>query len=341
MLQKHQDLLKVLLDIIRARYANDVSIMIVYGSSINGTSNEKSDLDMLYIPKTNRGYDFARTFILDGVGYDLWRTDWKCLERFANYEDMRVSVLTGSQLVYHSSYEDKQRYEVLKNVAISIESGLLTKDLLEKAKCHLSKATQYYGELCLKSNLAIAGQILMELCNVVCLVNHTYLHFGTKRIIEELSELDKLPTGFISAYKNVIEQPSAINENCATLLKMAKLFLEELEKELFPLKSNIAGIYEELFSHWNKIRVSCAKGDALNAFMAATSLQSDLDAIQKSLGVEINALRFFDKFDSKNLLGFVTEADKAETAFVDLLHSEEIPITRYENIEQLKQALEQ
>ena len=339
MLMKHQELLDTLLDTIKAKYANDISIMIIYGSCVNGTFREKSDLDMIYIPKTDKGWKLARTFILDGVGYDVWGTDWERLEQFANFEDMKVSVLADSKLVFYATDDDKQRYESLKNKAVSIANGPLTKDLLKKARRHLNTATQYYGELCLEFNLAAAGGILMELCDTVCLLNHTYLRFGMKRIIEELSMLGKLPEGFISALEDVVRQPNT-KENYVGLLKTTERLLNELENELSPPAYDIAGLYEEISSTWNKICISCAEDDATKAFIDATSLQRTLDSVQKEdLDIFIEELRFFDSFDSTNLQELSIKADKAEVAFVKLLQSKDIPIVSYTSIEQLKQAL--
>ena len=337
---KHKELLDMLLDIITAKYADDISIMIIYGSCANGTCYEKSDLDMLYVPKTDKGRELARTFILDGVGYDVWGTDWNCLERFSNFEDMRVSVLADSQLVLCASEDDRQKYETLKNKALSIAGGPLTKELLKKARARLNTATQYYGELVLKPDLTAVGGILMELCNTVCLLNHTYLRFGTKRIVDELSALEKLPLGFMPIFKSVAEHPNTAKENCAKLLIITEQLLCNLETELSPPAYDIIGLYEEISSHWNKIRTSCSQGDALSAFMAATSLQHILNLVQKEdFGATIEELHFFDAFDSKNLLEFSHKADKAEAAFIELLRSKNIPIVSYANMEQLKQAL--
>ena len=99
----HRELLDTILDVIREKYADDISLMLIYGSCVNGTTHGKSDLDLLFIPSTERGMGLARTFILDGIGFDLWGTDWALLERFASFDDMRVSVLAESRLVYAAS----------------------------------------------------------------------------------------------------------------------------------------------------------------------------------------------------------------------------------------------
>ena len=56
-----------------------------------------------------------------------------------------------------------------------------------------------------EESFVAVGGILMGLCNTVCLLNHTYLHYGSKQVIKELSALEKLPTNFVSIYTAVIE----------------------------------------------------------------------------------------------------------------------------------------
>lgn len=359
MLEKHQDLLDMLLEIIRTRYADDISIMIIYGSCVNGSYNEKSDLDMFFIPKTKRGRNLSKTFILDGIGYDLWGADWGTLERFANYDDMKVSVIAGSQLVYCASEPDRQRYETLKQKAKSVESGTLTRDLYGKAEEHLAKAAVLYAAFCKKQDLAEVGGILVGVCNTVCLLNHTYLHFGSKQTARELAALDKLPVDFISAYTAVVEDIADAKQNCALLIETTGQFLQcmnselpaarkhplrkiagrvsqSIKKKAAPSTPDLFGLYEEISSHWNKIRLSCAKEDALYAFLSAASLQHTLNDVQKGLGISVPPLCFIDKFDAHNLQKFVLEANKAEDAFLELLRGRGISIAYYDKLDQLR-----
>lgn len=353
MQKKHQDLLDMLLDIVKTKYANDISIMMIYGSCANGTSNETSDLDMIFIPKTKRGRHFSKTFILEGIGYDLWGANWKTLKKFANFDDMKVSVVADSQLVYYASEADKQKYEALVNKAKTIAGGPLTRNLRRKAKMRLNKAKQYCDDFD-EMGLVAAGGILMEVCNVVCLLNHTYLRFGSKRVIEELLALDRLPADFMSKFRSVIEQTGEAKERCAALIDLTERFLHGKNRKIPSAKNRIAswkkktkktsaasdfsGLYEEISSHWNKIRASCASGDVMYAFFSAASLQQTLDSVQKSLGVMVPEICFIDKFDARNLQAIALAANNAEVAFVNLLQSKGVSITRYDTLAQLRQS---
>lgn len=57
---------------VKTEYADDISLVLIYGSYINGTAHSKSDVDCYYIPKTERGYHLAADFIIDSVGYDIF-----------------------------------------------------------------------------------------------------------------------------------------------------------------------------------------------------------------------------------------------------------------------------
>ena len=339
----HEELLNAILDVIKAEYPQDIGIMMIYGSYVNGTANETSDLDMIYVPKTERGRRLARTFMLAGSGNDLWGTDWERLERYASFDDMKVSVLTDSRLVYYDTEEDKQRYEALKKRAQDIENGPLTPDLVEKAEGHLATAKQYYGALCLGDNLTAAGGILFEINNVICLLNHTYLRFGMKRFLKEMSGMKRLPTGFLDAFQKVsgAETHEQAKEACHDLINLVDGFLTVMKQEIVPraVPADFTGLYEEISTHWNKIRLSCARNDALTALLAATSLQAELDYVQQRLDADIAGLHFINHYNPCNLSGFACAAQKAEDAFVALLNESGVPICSYNTVDEFKRSL--
>lgn len=339
MLEKHRVLLDLLLETVRTQYAEDISLLIVYGSCLNGTAHERSDLDVLYIPRTPRGREMAHTFLLDGVGYDIWAADWELLERLARFEDLRVSILADSRLVWSASGEDEARYRALVAKACAVEAGPLTRPLWEMARTHLDRAKQYYGEVCLGGALSFVGGVLHEVCSVVCLLNRTYLHFGCKRTMEELSRME-LPEGFLSAYRALAEHPSGTPEaSCAFLIRAAGKMLEEKRHALPACPEVLYGLYEEIASCWNKIRFACAAGDAVQAFLASVSLQSELDCVQDTLDVQCEELELLREFDAGDLPRLQERADRAEGVLIKLLRENGIPIVRCGTLEDVRRLL--
>ncbi len=339
--KNHEELLKMLSELIQTEYAKDVSLLLVYGSSINGTSHEKSDLDVICIPKTEHGWKLSRTFLFNGVGYDVWCSSWEQLEKFARFEDMRVSILADSKLVYFGAEEDKVRYENLKKQAVETVRRGLTADLIEKAEQHIAKAKEYYADLVVYAGLLSAGGILMEIGKAVCLLNHNYLHFGIKKTAEEFLALPCLPEDFITIYQAIAEDTKAVNKNCALLIQNTEKFLKNIKKESVGKIEDFAGLYEEISSHWQKIRWACDHHDAVYAFLSSASLQAMLQEIENTLGIEVEEWHFMNAFQKDNLFAYRKEADKAEKALVDLLQKNNVAITVCDNLEQIRNLLTQ
>lgn len=81
---------------VKTEYADDISLVCIYGSYLNGTANSKSDVDCYFVPKTTRGYEMAVTFILDGVGYDIFPMTW---ERLGAIAELRTDVMKQENFV--------------------------------------------------------------------------------------------------------------------------------------------------------------------------------------------------------------------------------------------------
>ena len=78
---------------VKTEYSEDVSLVLLFGSYINGTANSKSDVDCYYIPKTERGYQLGIGFVIAGVGYDLFPISWERVEGIADLQES----LTGKR----------------------------------------------------------------------------------------------------------------------------------------------------------------------------------------------------------------------------------------------------
>lgn len=110
----NDNLVKWIVNKVSTEYANDVSLVLIYGSYVNGTVNSKSDVDCYYIPKSEHGYHLAVDFIIEGIGYDIFSISWERVERIANlYENM--SPLVGNvQIIYSNSTEDIECFETMQ-----------------------------------------------------------------------------------------------------------------------------------------------------------------------------------------------------------------------------------
>jgi len=224
MLKHQKEILDAILSAIREQYANDIALMIVYGSAVNGTADENSDLDVFYIPKTEKGCHLAKTFLWDGVGYDIWCGSWSILHSMLIWEDMRVSILADSELVYSASDAEREKYEVMRRNAAERKNLPVSAHDYHPALAFVSKAKHYFGEACIGNSAAFGG-VLMELVNAVCYVNRRYLKYGTKKIAEEISAYRCLPEDFLENYRSAVREPEKAVEICKKLILATEEFV--------------------------------------------------------------------------------------------------------------------
>lgn len=339
MLQHQKKILDVVLDVVKSHYADDIAIVILYGSAVNGTAHDKSDLDLLIVPKTDKGWNFGKTFILDGIGYDLWTAPWAVLEAIMRKEDMRTAILADSVLLYYADEADRERYELLKKNAAAVHP-LCAHDF-QPVMEFVARAKRYYGEYCLSENPAAVGGVVMELVNALCLLNRTYLRFGAKKILEETAQFALLPPDFIENARCAMLYPESAREVCADLIRSVTAFVREQFSRFLhadALGRHVVGLYEEVSSHWNKIRYASEQGDAVGALMAAASLQGDLDFAAEYLG---SAERFdlFEGYDSDDLPAFRAHCDAVEERFVKVLREAGMPVAVFASADELAEHL--
>ena len=85
------------------------------GSFINGTANAKSDVDCYFIPKTERGYQFAVDFILNGIGYDIFPMNWERVENIANLKEVLLPCIGDVKILFYAEKEDLEKFKRLQN----------------------------------------------------------------------------------------------------------------------------------------------------------------------------------------------------------------------------------
>ena len=73
---------------IEKEYKDDVSLLLTYGSYENGTDNLLSDVDFYFIPKTENAYKLSKTFIVEGVGFDLFPMSWERVEGISEFNEV-------------------------------------------------------------------------------------------------------------------------------------------------------------------------------------------------------------------------------------------------------------
>lgn len=118
---------------VKTEYADDVSLVLLYGSYINGTANSKSDVDCYYIPKTERGYNLGIGFIIDGVGYDLFPISWERITRIADLQECLLPLVGDVRVIYCGDSCDLERFkEIQSKLHSNLANDEYVKDIARK-----------------------------------------------------------------------------------------------------------------------------------------------------------------------------------------------------------------
>ena len=333
---------------VKTEYAEDVSLVLLYGSYINGTANCKSDVDCYYIPKTERGYNLCTGFMIEGVGYDLFPIPWERLEGIANLQECLLPLVGDVKIIYCGDSADLERFkEIQTKFHNNLANDEYVKDIAKK-RC------EYANRLCEQMKMSdrlsevrkIAGHIIMMLADAVAIYNHDYYHFGLKKQYENLeSNFPDVPKRIVSGYKQVI---TALNKDdvitktidmfknvCDYLQITVESDVDNVPNEVSEAKavnaSWLAALYEEISSTFNKIYVCCETDNYVLAFLSAVCLQRELDDAKEAGSPFYDLLSCFDYRD----LGKLAEkARMIETDFVELITNNGGNIKSYDNFEQ-------
>lgn len=334
-------LVRWIVEKVKRKYADDISLVLIYGSYVNGTANSKSDVDCYFIPKTERGYELSMGFIINGVGYDIFPMSWERVEKIACLQECLLPLVGDAEILYANSAGDVERFRAIQ---ARLQCNLSDDGYVrEKAEEKCGEA----GRLCSMLERALtasearktAGTIIMTLADAVAVYQHKYYHFGLKRQFEDLQDLPDVPQEIVQDYRRVVEADTG-DEAAA----WAKKMLRDVSCHLgiaVPLQrapdragsdvgrinaSQLAGLYEEISSTFNKIYVCCESGNAVLAFLSAVCLQRELDEAREA-GCPPFAL--LSDFNWRDLDGLSAAAQRIEKELVLLIEENGGYIHRY------------
>ncbi len=313
----------------RTSFGGDISLMAIYGSHVNGTDQEWSDVDCYFIPKTDRGRAFGLDFILAGVGYDIFPLSWERLQGIAHLQEPLVPLVGDAVLLYSDSQEDTDRFQALqRELAACLADKAYCRRMCEERFYRAAAQRQLGDSGDFSTQRKCAGQLLLDGAEALAFHNGTYFHAGLKRHGQELEAMEKKPAGFLRRYRQVMEaeSPGALQKASEDFLTCLGEFFGLPWKAVpgeRPLPSgekeeNLAELsawYEECSSLFCKLRVCREREQRELAFLSGVCLQRELDELAASYAVPAYAL--LEAYHWADLTPLVETADRIERDLVD------------------------
>lgn len=338
---------ELLIEKIKKDYANDVSLLVIMGSTIYNDTHDRSDLDLFFVPKTERGYHLGFTFIIDGIGFDFWALPWERLERIANHNERIVSVITEGQVLYCASVEDMERWNALKAKALDYSDRLrfitLSGEQLDKACVDL---------VLLMNAKTIADAryhaivVIYRLGHALALLNCTSIKRGRKKLKGEILAMPLVPERFGELYDTAFYSSDKDEIICAFagLIENTRRLIECERKKYAPQRSfldNWSQLYEELINAYNKIAHACETSDPVTALFASVELTHEIHQVTKDTEVSPAVLPdLVGAYDPYHLQAFAAAAKQHQFALEKLLEEQGVCVKRFADFKELEKYLE-
>ncbi|MBR5799234.1 MAG: hypothetical protein IKY23_04140 [Lachnospiraceae bacterium] len=334
---------------IEAEYKDDIALLI-------GIKGHSTDDDMhgecfdYFIPATERGYELSQTFIIDGVGHDLYGRSWERVELSAELKEMAI-VLSGATILYARSPEDAARFEDMQK---RLQDNLANDAFVyEKALEQLDKALEVYQSFIFEEKSyrarSEAQVIHLYLSSAVALMNHTYTDspiFTERQAydntpesnIYHCPEMTQVPDGFFTYASRLLitQDVNELRQIVYQLISTTRAFVLERKPETItgPKEldyQELADWYQELSLTWRRIRYFCQNKMVEKAYTDSCYLQNELLYIAEEFDLE--EMNLLDSFNADDLELLALRSDALEQKIRHILKGKGIVLNEYASLE--------
>lgn len=326
------------LETVKKEYADDIALVVAH-TTLRIDDSEETTISY-FVPITERGYQFGRTFILDGEGFDIWGIDWNRLERFADLEEYNITCLADGNLLYARTEEDARRFEALKKrQADNLSNPVIMR---KNALSAYAQAKSIYSEMLFATDSDVkmgAGYLIDYLAQAVAFSNLRYFKKSQTDQISELSSMENVPESFFELYQSILlESDTEIQKKlCYQAISIIKQYLEaqpaeNSEEETSEDFQMLADWYAELSYTWLRIRHYARENDTTRTYMWGAMLQEELNRVCQDFG--FSRMELMERYDPKHLLEFAAYADTLEASMREAITAGGGIIHEYRNIEE-------
>ncbi len=349
---RNDKVLEYVVDRIKKEHSENIDMLLCYGSYINGTENDKSDIDMYFIPRNDKGYELGETFILDGIGYDIFGMPWERVENIAKFKESLSPLVGDVKILYSYSEQENAKFRELQQ---DMKERLNDTEYMHNcAQNRVEEVIVIYQDIMFESSISNirmrAGWILMLLAEAVAYMNQTYFHKGLKTQYADLKGLKTQPLEFTELYHDIIVEDNIfkLKDKCYQMIHNTIDFLGLGDTLEFPLSNKTTHTdeiaeapadynyatcwYEELSSTFNKIYVCAEKNDYILAFISACCLQ---DSIESELKIKLETTDLLSQYKYDDLEKLALRAKEIELNIIDEIEKNNGRIRRVSDVAEL------
>ena len=312
----------LLVELTRRDYADDVGLVVYYGSHATGTATERSDLDLYYIPDENTADGLYRSVLLEGLAFEFWGVSWEFATRIAEARyrwSVAPSIIANAQVLHARSSADRDRFRGLQDRIKQLQQPeqhayMLSRALetFEKAPFALDKLRRAVKQEDWPGARLAAFQTLDVLIDCLALVNQTFCAKYWAADLSQLAILTLQPEKLcerLSAITTGANRGDSVSEVQALLDDTRAILLEQQSaaKQPFEVQQVFAGYYPGIKEYLNKIVSACERHDLVAATAAAVQIQKDVGMMiaQCETGIAYSEFNAFGEYRAAvDRLGF-------------------------------------
>jgi len=326
---------------IESEYSNDVCLLLEH-KTLQLEKDMNSVVFGFYIPATNRANGLNETFIIDGIGHDLFPMSWENIESMADLKHYNTTCLGDAEILWARSDADKQRFISLQE---RLQANLKNPQYMnERAKKWLNTVNEIFQDTLFEERLykvrENAGYICDLLSIAVAFANHRYFKHGQTNQLQEISSMNNIPKDFVKLYRDIVTAPCPNTQKqlCHELIVNTKEFFNVLEKptDISSDFSELANWYQELCYTWRRVYHWCDANDPINAYIWCCMLQNEVDEWGTKFG--INDIDIMSAYNANNLDGFRKQAEKVEQGFRTVIEKNGVKLAEYKTVDEFLKA---
>ncbi|HEY93742.1 MAG TPA: hypothetical protein G4O15_02230 [Dehalococcoidia bacterium] len=323
---------------IKTEYKDDVQLLIGHNSYRLPGDAELAQISFFF-PATDKAYALAKTFIIDGIGYDLFPMSWERIERMTELDEDNAPCVGEAEILYYRTEEDKERFlELQKRLKDHLsDSQFVLKKALEK----VNVAMELYQTMMFEDELfkvrKAAGHILNYLLNAVAYTNGKYFRTGYMNAKQDLLEMKDIPENLLRLQEDIIKAGATgeIKQLCHELISSTRRYFAgkkgEPEKRWVDQNyTDLAHWYQELSYAWREVYHWCDRDEPVLAFMRGCFLQSELDIVTDEFGLE--ELDLLGSFNFSDLAAYRKQAEILEKKIISVIEKKGVSIESYDTV---------
>ncbi|MDX9691803.1 MAG: hypothetical protein RBT45_05045 [Acholeplasmataceae bacterium] len=336
---------ELLIEKIKKDYKDDISVVVMMGSRIYHDTHEKSDLDLYFVPKTQKGYNLGFVFTMEGIGFDLWPISWERLEKIASWHERIVSIVTEGKILWYSSEDDLNRFNTLKEHALSKDLHPVLKD---RAKTKFKEAYHIYFNMYKHETLSGVRKdgikLLYLISEVIAMYHQIPVKRGRKHLKGEMLNMPNLPHGFSDLYEAVFSSKDIKYIKCSfqeLITRMEMWFQDKHKVKETPFHIQAHGFYEEIINNYNKIERACLTGDYYTALFAAAEIEFEFDWLFYETDVKKDLPDLLSFYHKDHLDEFLVKAKEHQAALLKCFNDNNVPILTFKDMDEFETYLNQ